>query len=409
MTSDQPTRMKFGLFMAPFHAVGENPTLALQRDMELIEHLDRLGFDEVWVGEHHSGGRELIGDPALFIAAAAERTQRIRLGTGVTSLPYHHPFMVAEKMTLLDHLTRGRAMLGVGPGLLASDAYMIGIEPTEQRRMMNESLDAVMRLLRGETVTMKTDWFELREARVQLPPYSQPHLPVAVATSFTPSGPGAAGRNGVGLLSVAGAGNEGFERTWGWVEEAAAEHGQTVSRSDWRVVVTIHLAESREQAIADLEWGFARRAYAMDGPTPGGSIAFGPAGETIHAALDGGSMIVGTPDDAIEALEGIVERSGGIGGVLALHHEWASTPALLRSFELWARYVAPRFQGSGAYMEETRAWFDNSLRTTFASSGQAQAKAFTDAGKEVPAEFAERLRRQEERRAQREAQAKQGE
>lgn len=114
--SAQPGRMKFGLFMAPFHAAGENPTLALQRDLELIEHLDRLGFDEVWVGEHHSGARELIGDPALFIAAAAERTKQIRLGTGVTSLPYHHPFMVADKMTLLDHLTRGRAMLGVGRG-----------------------------------------------------------------------------------------------------------------------------------------------------------------------------------------------------------------------------------------------------------------------------------------------------
>ncbi|MEX2372881.1 MAG: LLM class flavin-dependent oxidoreductase, partial [Dehalococcoidia bacterium] len=339
--------------------------------------------------------------------AAAQRTQQIRLGTGVTSLPYHHPFMVADKMTLLDHLTRGRAMLGVGPGLLASDAYMIGIDPTEQRRMMNESLDAVMRLLRGETVTMKTDWFELHEARVQLPPYSSPHLPVAVATSFTPSGPVAAGRHGLGLLSVAGAGNEGFDRTWGWVEEAAAEHGQTVSRADWRVVVSIHLAETREQAIADLEAGFARRAYAMDGPNPGGSISFGPTGRTIAEALENGSgMIVGTPEDAIEAFQQLVQRSGGIGGVLALHHEWASVPAIQRSYELWARYVAPHFQGSAPHLEESRAWFDGSLRTTFAASGAAQAKAFQDAGKDIPEEIAERLRQAEERRAARAAEAR---
>ena len=179
------SRMKFGMFMAPFHRAGENPTLALQRDIELIQHMERLGY--VWIGEHHSGSRELIADPALFIAAAAERTSTIKLGTGVTSLPYHHPFIVADQMNLLDHLTKGRAMLGIGPGVLASDAYMLGIEPTEQRRMMNESIDVIMRLLRGEVVTHHSDWFELNEAQLQLQPYSDPHLPVAVATSFTPS------------------------------------------------------------------------------------------------------------------------------------------------------------------------------------------------------------------------------
>jgi limonene 1,2-monooxygenase len=394
--------MKFGLFMAPFHRAGEQPTLALHRDLDLIEHLDALGFDEVWVGEHHSGARELIADPAMFIAAAAQRTQHIRLGTGVTSLPYHHPFMVADKMTLLDHLTRGRAMLGVGPGVLASDAYMLGIEPTEQRRMMNESLDAVMALLRGETVNMETDWFTLRDAKLQLPPYSIPHLPVAVATSFTPSGPGAAGRHGLGLLSVAGADHEAFERTWGWMEEAAATHGRQVSRSEWRVVLTIHLAESREQAIADIERGFARRAYIGDGPDPGRGLAFGPTGATIQEALEKSpGLIVGTPDDAVEAFQTIVERSGGIGGIMAIHHEWANTEATRRSYELWAREVAPHFQGQAAHMEDRRAWFDATMGTTFAASGEATARAFRDAGKEVPPEVVERLRLAAERRAAR--------
>lgn len=157
----RPARMTFGIFMAPFHRVGEAPTLALERDLELIEHLDRLGLDEAWIGEHHSGGRELIGEPMLMIAAAAQRTRRIKLGTGVTSLPYHHPFMVADRITQLDHMTGGRAMLGVGPGLLASDAYMLGIDPTVQRHRMNEALNAIMALLRREEpVTIKTDWFD---------------------------------------------------------------------------------------------------------------------------------------------------------------------------------------------------------------------------------------------------------
>ena len=247
--SYRPERMKFGIFLAPFHRVGENLTLGLQRNLRLIEHLDELGFDEAWIGEHHSAARETIADPAVFIAAAAERTRRIRLGTGVLSLPYHHPLMVADRMLLLDHLTQGRAMLGVGPGALTSDAYMMGIDPTEQRRMMHESIEAILGLLRGdEPVTMETDWFTLREARLQMPNFTKPHLPVSVTTTFTPSGATAAGRHGIGLLSVAGADNEGFARTWGWAEEAAAESGAPIDRANWQVVLPIHLAPTREQA-----------------------------------------------------------------------------------------------------------------------------------------------------------------
>src|SRR5947208_470962 len=161
--------MRFGIFLAPFHRPDENPTLALQRDLELIERLDELGYDEAWIGEHHSAGSEIIASPEVFIAAAAERTKRIRLGTGVSSLPYHHPLLLADRMVLLDHLTRGRAMLGVGPGALASDAYMLGIEPAQQRDMMEEALEAIIALLTSpEPVSRKTSWFTLQDAR--LPP-----------------------------------------------------------------------------------------------------------------------------------------------------------------------------------------------------------------------------------------------
>src|SRR5881227_3220833 len=142
--------MAFGIFLAPFHRLGENPTLAMSRDMELIEWLDWLGYDEVWVGEHHSAGWELIGSPEIFIAAAAERTKHIRLGTGVTSLPYHHPWLVADRWVLLDHITRGRVIFGAGPGALPTDAYIMGIDPVNQRPMMEEALDAILALFRSE-------------------------------------------------------------------------------------------------------------------------------------------------------------------------------------------------------------------------------------------------------------------
>ncbi|HLZ72787.1 MAG TPA: LLM class flavin-dependent oxidoreductase [Dehalococcoidia bacterium] len=387
----RPRRMKFGIFMAPFHRVGENPTLALKRDLQLIQHLDELGFDEAWIGEHHSYGRELIADPAVFIAAAAARTRRIKLGTGVTSLPYHHPLIVADTMVQLDHMTEGRAMLGVGPGALTSDAYMLGIKPVTQRTRMAEALDAIMALLRSrEPVTMQTDWFTLRDARLQLANFSEPHLPVAVAATFTPAGPQAAGRHGVGLLSVAGADHEGFQRTWGWVEEAAAESGQTVNRADWRVVVPVHLADSRQEALDDLCAGFARRAYVGDRnmpPPPQPLASVLTSGTDIAEAAERGSVIVGTPDDAVTAVEAILERSGGLGGLLGLAHEWASTEKTLRSYELWARYVAPRFQNQLQSIEAQRDWIEANQALAFRGSTAAFAKAYEDAGKELPAQL----------------------
>ena len=164
--------LRSGIFLAPFHNLTENPTLAIERDMELLQHLDRLNYHEAWIGEHHSGGFEIIASPEMFIAAAAERTRHIRLGTGVASLPYHNPFILADRMVQLDHMTRGRAMFGVGPGALVHDAQKIGINAANQRRMMNESLDVIMRLLRGESVTQKTDWFDLVDAQLQLPCYT---------------------------------------------------------------------------------------------------------------------------------------------------------------------------------------------------------------------------------------------
>ena len=187
--------LRSGIFLAPFHNLNENPTLAIERDMELLQHIDRLNYHEAWIGEHHSGGFEIIASPEMFIAAAAERTRHIRLGTGVASLPYHNPFILADRMVQLDHMTRGRAMFGVGPGALVHDALKIGIKAGDQRRMMNESLDVIVRLLRGEAVTEKTDWYNLVDAQLQLPCYTQPIMEMAVAASRSPAGALASGRH----------------------------------------------------------------------------------------------------------------------------------------------------------------------------------------------------------------------
>ena len=186
-------QLRFGVFLGPHHPLNENPTLALERDLQLIELLDHLDFDEAWVGEHHSGGFEIISAPEIFIAAAAERTKYIRLGTGVKSLPFYHPFLVADELVQLDHMTRGRVMFGAGPGALPTDAYQMGIDPKDQRRKMDEALNAIVPLMKGETVSLETDWFTLKNARLQLDSYSKPMMEMAVTSIKSPAGAISAG------------------------------------------------------------------------------------------------------------------------------------------------------------------------------------------------------------------------
>jgi limonene 1,2-monooxygenase len=345
----------FGIFLAPFHPLDEDPTAALDRDMGLVEHLDRLGYDEAWIGEHHSGGFEIIASPEIFIAAAAERTRHIRLGTGVVSLPYHHPFLVADRMVQLDHMTKGRVMLGVGPGALVGDAFRMGIDPHDQRRMMNEALDALIPLLDGETVSMKTDWFELREARLQLPSYTHPRIEMAVASARSPVGALAAGRHGLGMLSIGGTSDDALAAhasNWGLAEEAAAEHGQTISRDKWRVVSLAHIAESREEARRNVEFGLdAWAQYFREIATF--PIVPPEIDNAYEYLLENRMAVIGTPDDAIAYIERLLEGSGGFGAFLELAHNWADFAATKRHFELMARYVVPHFQKKNVLRRES--------------------------------------------------------
>src|SRR5579859_6021099 len=252
-------RLRFGIFMAPFHPAGENPTLALQRDLDLIEHLDRLGWDEAWIGEHHSAGSEIIASPEIFIATAAERTRHIKLGTGVVSVSYHNPLWVAERAVLLDHLTRGRFMLGLGPGSLPTDAAMVGLDQSRTRELLAQGVDIIMQLLTtDEPVTIKNDRWDLREARLHLRPYSDPLFDVAVAAVASPAGPQIAGQHGIGLLSVGATQAAGFDALalhWNVMEERVDTYHTTVDRSSWRLVGLMHIAETREQAYRDVEYG----------------------------------------------------------------------------------------------------------------------------------------------------------
>ena len=349
--------LRSGVFLAPFHAANENPTLALERDLELLQHLDRLNYHEAWIGEHHSGGIEIIAAPEMFIAAAAERTKHIRLGTGVSSLPYHNPFMLASRIVQLDHMTRGRAMFGVGPGALVYDAYKIGVAAADQRRMMNEALDVIVALFKGETVTMETDWFRIRDAKLQLSCYTQPMIEMAVASARSPSGAMAAARHGIGMLSIGGATPTSIAHqaaNWSLYETESRRAGHVPDRAKWRVVALMHIAETREQAKRNVQFGLkAYCDYFREIATF--PIVPPDVSDDCDWLIETGTACIGTPDDAIAYIEKLMQGSGGFGVMMELAHNWADWDATRKHYELMARYVHPHFQRSIAPRVEAYA------------------------------------------------------
>jgi limonene 1,2-monooxygenase len=351
---DTPS-LRFGVFLGPHHALNENPTLALERDLKLVELLDDLDYDEVWIGEHHSGGFEIIAAPEIFLAAAAERTKRIKLGTGVKTVSFSHPMIVADQLVQLDHMTRGRVMFGAGPGALPTDAYQMGINPGDQRRRMTEALDAIVPLMEGETVSMETDWFTLNNAKLHLGSYSKPRMEMAVTSVRSPAGALCAGKYGAGLLVLGGISDKALAaqaENWKICKETAEANNQTVECRQWRITVMTHLAETKEQALKDMEFGLQNWVDYSHHVLP--ASPFQNDGEDpLKWGMENKLLIVGTPEDAIKEIERAREMAGGFGTFLFFGHNFVPWEATKRSYELAARYVFPHFKNTNLPRQES--------------------------------------------------------
>jgi limonene 1,2-monooxygenase len=377
--------LRFGVQIFPYHRPNVDPTTQFEDDLRLIEHLDRLGYDEVWIGEHHSTGWQNISAPELLIAAAAQRTRNITFGTGVSSLPYHHPFLLADRIVQLSHLVKGRFIWGVGAGSLAQDAHIIGIDPLEQRRMTDEALEAIIALLRYDgPVTRKTGWFEINDAQLHLRPYNG-SFDIRVAAQLSPSGPRLAGKYGVGIyqFGVMGSTEDNpIAETWRIAEESAARYGNTVSRDKWTALHMMHIAETEEQAREEARWGLQAWVRYM--------LGILPLAQTDPDDFDGlvdelcqSIFVIGTPEMARERIASILELSGGIGSFVIGNTEIAEPAAQRRSYELLAREVFPYFTdqvGPRLAAVESMA--------TFGKSGERLAAAHEKARQEYAAEQA---------------------
>ena len=195
---------------------------------------------------------------------------------------------------------------------------------------------------------------------LQLRPYQRPYIPIAVASAQSPAGPRLAGRHGLSILSLS-VPRDTVRRTslaelWSIAEETAEEHGKTVRREDWQLVIPCHLAETREQAIEDVRLGGGRLIKEYFGEILGNDVPDVPPNDVVDFMVENHQWIVGTPDDAITAIDRLQELSGGFGGLMVLVADWATREKILHSYELMARYVFPHFQGTLVGIESTARW-----------------------------------------------------
>ncbi len=338
--------MRFGAFVTPNHRPGDDPTLSLERDLKLVETLDYLGYDEAWFGEHHGSGWQYITSPETFIAAASQRTTRIRLATGVAGLPFHHPLMLADRIVLLDHLSRGRVIFGTGPGGPQIDAPMMGLDPDSLKPRHAEALEAIVALLTSdEPIDRQTDWFTIKQGRLQLRPYRNQPIEVVVSALSSSAGPMLAGQFGLSMLSLgllAHGGGDRLKAIWQTAEQSAETNGKTLDRKGLRLAgPRMHLAATDAEARREVAFGLRQFVGFMHAS---GARHVSPE-DDIDTMVDklnaSGAVIIGTPERAHAYLDELRDTVGEIGCYLIPTQEWADSAATLRSYELFARYVIP--------------------------------------------------------------------
>jgi limonene 1,2-monooxygenase len=209
-------------------------------------------------------------------------------------------------------------------------------------------------------VTYRSDWFTLQDAALQLLPL-QEEMPCAVASQISPSGMTLAGKHGIGIISIGSLSEEGLNALptqWSFAEDAAAKHGQTVDRKDWRVLLSWHIAETREKARAEARDGLFRHhnEYITATLQRPGARPFADPDEAVEktAHAPGAVSTIGTPDDLVARIKSVLERSGGFGTVVGFVHDWANPENTRRSWDLVARYVVPEINGYVAKLRQSR-------------------------------------------------------
>ena len=354
--------MKLGYFTMPLHPPGSDITKTLDDDLEQIITLDNLGYSEAWIGEHFTAEWENIPSPDLFIAKAIGFTKNIILGTGVTCLPNHNPFMVAHRIAQLDHMAHGRFHWGIGSGGFPGDFEVFGFDPKtgEHRDMSKDSLDLILQLWDNPKPGLyKHKYWEFTvpepdesiSLRFHMKPFQQPHPPIGVAgVSHKSDTLIMAGERGYIPMSISIVPTPVLTSHWESVEEGARKADRKANRSEWRIARIVYVAETTKQARSEALNGVLARDF-RDYFIP--LILMSRMGELVKTdpnmadseltpeyLLDN-VWVVGSPEDVANQLRHIYEEVGGFGVLLVNGHEWQPKEDFVKSMTLLKQEVMP--------------------------------------------------------------------
>jgi len=223
----------------------------------------------------------------------------------------------------------------------------MGLDPMLLRSRQDEAIGVIKRLFSGERFSYESEWFTLKDAKLQLRPL-QENMEFVVASTFTPSGMTLSGKHETGVISIGGMASQGLTALatqWGFAEESASKHGNQVSRNNWRVLMSWHIAETRDQARAEAKEGLFRHnnEYTTGALNPVDGEIFKTPDEAIDAKAfsDDSTAVIGTPNDLINKIQEMIEVTGGFGSVIGFAHDWANRENTKKSWDLVARYVIP--------------------------------------------------------------------
>jgi limonene 1,2-monooxygenase len=342
--------MKFGLFLMNEHP-GRNPSEAFDEDLRLIQAADELGFEEVWIGEHHSYRWELLTNPELMIAKASALTSRIKLGPGVRILPLHHPLDVAEQAVVCDHLTHGRYLFGAGKGSFPNDFKLFGVNRDEARSMTRESMELILKAWTSEgPFSFQGRYWQVEDVDFYPKPFQRPHPPIHIACS-APETYEYAGAMGYAPMSVYLYRYAELARFWGYYEAGARAAGRTPDRAQWRIIRETYVAETTARARAEIDAG-ANGSYNYLGQFGTKNRLKADPNMTddqvdAQYLMDYIPWVVGDPEECIRRMKELEAAVGGFGVyLLSPSREWVSNARWLDCLRLFAKEVIPAFAGA---------------------------------------------------------------
>ena len=356
--------MKLGTFMMPLHPPSRPPWQTLAEDREAILLADRLGFCEAYVGEHTTDLAENVTSCLMFLASLAHDTKQIVLGSGTLNLPNTHPAAVAGQVAMLDHMLKGRFIMGISPGGLMSDAEVFGNYGKDRNEMFLECINTVLAIWAGEgpyklagkhygVTTEKTMIPEIGQGTI-IKPYQRPH-PRIVVTAVAPHSKGVteAAKRGWQPISANFLLPEWVASHWPKYAEGRIAVGATPDPAEWRVAKSIFVADDEatakryghgaegpyhfyfKQLVRKLV-GFAGRAnlFKLDPSEPDSKIT----PDYVTQKL----VIAGTVNSVVDQILAFRAQTGPFGTLLYPCHDWMDPALGRRSMQLMAEEVMPR-------------------------------------------------------------------